>query len=107
MIELSEELKQRKEEWRRLGFLLPNETSTKGREYGFEFWGREWIAEIRTSTSGLWDTFLATGNVRTNSISIHKVRYMSKTGEVLEAKEIIFFKWVVTWASWDKKTGEQ
>lgn len=106
-MKLSEELSLRREEWRKLGFLLPNETSTKGREYNFEFCEREWIVEVRTSISGLWDTFLATGSVRTNSISFHKERYMSKMGEVLEAKQIIFFKWVVTWASWDKKTGVQ
>ena len=39
MIELSEELKARKEKWRELGFLIPNDDATKGREYSFEFLG--------------------------------------------------------------------
>ena len=35
MIELSEELKAHKEEWRKSGFLLPNEETYRGREYNF------------------------------------------------------------------------
>lgn len=107
MIELSEELKARKEEWRKLGFLLPNEDATKGREYNFELFGRTWIAEVRTSTSGFWDDFIANGSVHTHSIAFRKVRYLTENNEMLVAKQIVFFKWVVVWASFDNETGDQ
>ena len=104
-MELSEELRVRKEAWRELGFLLPNEEASKGKEYDFDAFGRTWIAEIRKSSSGYWDDFIASGNVHTSSIALRKVRYMSDyDGHVLEAKQIIFFKWAIAWASW--KTGE-
>lgn len=107
MIELSEELKLRKEEWRKAGFLLPNDQATKGREYNFELFGRTWIAEIRTSTSGYWDDYISNGSVHTHSLALRKVRYMSDEVNILVAKQIVFFKWVVAWASWNTKTGDQ
>ena len=107
MIELSEELKAHKEEWRKSGFLLPNDQATKGREYNFELFGRTWIAEIRTSTSGYWDDYISNGSVHTHSLALRKVRYMSDEGNILVAKQIVFFKWVVAWASWNTKTGDQ
>ena len=103
MIELSEELKRLREIWRQKGFLLPNDSASKWKEFDFKFCGREWIAEIRIASSGWWDTFLANGNVRTSAISFHKERYLSKGDEVLVAKQIIFFKWIVTWASFKLK----
>lgn len=107
MIELSEELKARKEKWRELGFLIPNDDATKGREYSFEFLGRSWIAEIRRSNTGFWEDFQANGTVHTHSIALRKVRYMSEKDNVLEAKQIVFFRWVIAWASFSLKTGEQ
>lgn len=107
MIELSEELKLRKEEWRKAGFLLPNDQATKGREYSFNLFGRTWIAEVRTSQTGYWDDYISNGSVHTHSIALRKVHYMSDEGNILAAKQIVFFKWVVAWASWNTKTGDQ
>lgn len=86
MIELSEKLMARKEEWRKLGFLIPNEDATRGREYNFELFGKTWIAEIRTSTSGFWDDFVANGTVHTHSLTLRKVRYLTENNEVLVDK---------------------
>lgn len=107
MIELSENLKEQKEKWRQLGFLLPNEDATRGREYDFKLFGRAWIAEVRTSTSGFWDDFAANGSVHTHSIALRKVRYLTDKGDILVAKQVVFFKWVIAWASFDNETGDQ
>jgi hypothetical protein len=92
---------------RELGFLIPNDDATKGREYNFEFLGRSWIAEIRRSNTGFWDDFQANGTVHTHSIALRKVRYLIENDELLQAKQIVFFKWVIAWASFNLKTGEQ
>ena len=106
-MELSEELRVRKEAWRELGFLLPNDEASNGKEYDFDAFGRTWIAEIRTSASGYWDDYISNGSIHTHSLALRKVRYMSDEGNILVVKQIVFFKWVVAWASWNTKTGDQ
>lgn len=106
MIEYSEALKKRKEEWIKLGFLLPNEDSDEKPSYEFSLFGRDYLAEIRKSKSGYWDDFIANGTVHTHSIAFRKVRYLTEENDLLVAKQVVFFKWVFAWASWSKKTGE-
>lgn len=105
MIELSEELKQRKEEWRKLGFLLPIKECKESPCTTFGFLGRRWLFELRTANHGGWDDFMANGTIHTHSIALRKVRYLSE-GELLVAKQIVFFKWVLSWASLNLKTGK-
>lgn len=106
MIELSEELKQRKEEWRNLGFLLPIKEGKESPSTTFDFLGRRWLFEFRTANHGGWDDFMANGTIHAHSLALRKVRYLSD-GELLVAKQIVFFKWVLSWASWNLKTGER
>lgn len=106
MIELSEELKQRKEEWKSLGFLLPIKDGKESPCATFDFLGRRLMFELRTADNRGWDDFMANGTVHTHAIALRKVRYLSD-GELLVAKQIVFFKWVLSWVSWNLKTGER
>lgn len=99
-MELSEELKTRREEWRKLGFLLPVEDAATGKEYNLKAFGRHWLIGFHKSSSSYWDTFLAEGNIYTTSLSLQKVRFMSDEGVVLDAKKIVFFRWLLIWSSW-------
>ena len=100
MIPLSKELEARKEIWRSKGFLVPSGEGSYRKEYEFKLFGRLYIAEIRKSSTGLWDSFNATGSVRTMLLSLHKERYLTEDGCVLEAKQVVLFKWIFSWASW-------
>lgn len=90
MVEENDPLRER---WRAKGFLLPTSEASKKREFEFSLFGRVFMGEIRTATTGLWDDYMNSGAVHTSGLSIRKCRLLAEDDHVLEFSQVVFLKW--------------
>lgn len=84
---------QLKDRWKSKGFLLPSSESPKGREFEFSLFGRVFMGELATSTSGYWDDYMNSGSVHTLCLAIRKCRVLTEEDEIISFSQIIFMKW--------------
>ena len=84
---------QLKERWRSKGYLLPVSESSKKREFEFSLFGRVFMGELATSTSGYWDDYMNSGSVHTLGLAIRKCRMLTEDDEIISYNQIIFMKW--------------
>lgn len=82
-----------KDRWRAKGFLLPSEASKK-REFEFSLFGRVFMGELRTSSTGYWDDYMNSGLVHTPCLAIRKCRMLTEDDEIISFNQIIFMRWV-------------
>ena len=95
MVEKNDLLKQR---WRVKGFLLPTSEASKKRGFEFSVFGRVFMGELATSTSGYWDDYMNSGSVHTIGLAMRKCRMLTEDDEIISFNQIIFMRWVFSLA---------